>query len=113
MANSIYPVTPYTILLRVERHGEGARFTFSSVDIDTSRNILAIGFLGISLTEYHVPAALVPSVETSEPLTEGRGSRGRSCAKEERENTRGTHNDREEAETNGKVLVEHSGESGS
>lgn len=76
MADSVHPVTLYTILLRVERHGEGARFTLSSVDIDTSRNILATGFLGISLTEYHVPTALVPGVKTSEPLTGGGGSRG-------------------------------------
>lgn len=94
MADLIYPVTLYTIPLRVKRHGEGARFALSSVDIDTSRNILATGFLGISLTEYHVPAALVPGVETGEPLIGGWGSSGRNCAKEERKDTRGIHNHR-------------------
>lgn len=118
MADLIHPVILYTILLRVQRHGEGARFTLSSVDMDASRNILAIGFPGISLAEYHVPAALLPGVETNKPLAGDWGSRGWSSAKEERENTRDTHNKRmkplfQEAETGDKVLVKQSIETGS
>lgn len=94
MADSILPGALYTVLLRVERHSEGARFTLGSVDVDTSTDILAIDPLGISLTKYHVPAALLPGVEISEPLAGGRDSRGRSSAKEERKDIRGTHNGR-------------------
>jgi len=76
MADSILPGALYTVLLRVERHSEGARFTLGSVDVDTSTDILAIDFLGISLTEYHVFATHMPGVEISEPLAGGRGGRG-------------------------------------